>query len=86
MMAMGCGWKQPRGEALSAWQKRRSDLHTYAGARTRKLVCDPEADEESCGRGFSRRATKSNLFSIVLTVAASVLGRMDLQGRQWHVN
>lgn len=59
MMAMGYGWKQPRGwGSLHAWQKRQSDMHTYAGARTKELACDPEADEESCGRGFSRKATK----------------------------
>lgn len=68
MIAMGYG-NNPRGganmcEALSAWQKHRSDMHTYAGARTRELVCDPEADEESCGRGFSRRAT-SQIYSLL---------------------
>lgn len=64
--------------------KHGSGMHTLTGTQTRELTGHPKADEESCGGGFSRRAAKSNLFSIVLISAASVIGRMDSWGRRWH--
>lgn len=52
-------------------------------AWTREAVREPEADEASCRReNLPQESKEVSLFSIVLTLAASVMGGMDLQGGQ----
>lgn len=78
MIATSCGegppgWGATTHEAPTTVLGRSVD---QTRTQTRELACDPEVSEESCGRGFSRRVTKSNLFSIVPTLAAWVMEGM----------
>lgn len=47
-------------------------MHTHQGS------CTGSQDGESCGMGFGKRVTTLKSFSIVLTLAASVMGGMDI--------